>query len=200
MIQLICLDFNGVIVFGSFVNISKDLSEKYDIPFQKVYEILYGYLERSAMNEFPEDKIFETGLRDLHITTEDVAELEERHIVYVSQRNEGAIAYAQQLRKDGYIVIGLSKNTPITFARSVKKSGVEKEFDAVINTYDLGLAKNSTELVEYLMKKYNVSTPSDIIIVDDQERNLGIPRKMGVHTILYEDVDQCKQEITAILT
>lgn len=197
MIKLIALDFNGVIVLGTYKDICRELGERYHIDPDRVYKEIYKYHDQAALNQIPEDDIFRLGLRDLGIH-EDPKMVESHHYQLVAIRNEPVIAYAQELRRDGYTVIGLSKNVPKAFRETLDLSHVEKEFDAFVNTYDLGLPKGSPETVQWLMNHFHVSAPDEIIFVDDQEKNLIEAEQMGVHTHFYTAYEPMKAYIESL--
>ena len=198
-IKLILIDFNGVAILGSYKNICKDLAEKYEIDFDTVYHEIYKYHNLAAVREFDEEQIFPAGLKDLGIESEDPQQIWERHVQYSSVRNEPMLAYVQTLRERGYPVVALSKNTPKTFSENRRIAQIEDEFDGIINTYDLGFEKGSKETTEYLMERYEVDMPEQMIFVDDQQKNLDVPSQMGTHTIFYKDFKSTKQAIEEIL-
>lgn len=198
MIKLIALDFNGVIVAGSYKDISAYLAKKYNLEFDHVYKVIYGYHEQAALGTISEDEIFVRGLSDLHIA-EDPKQVEQLHYELVAVRNEPEIAYAQELRKKGYTVIALSKNVPRAFAETIKMAHVENEFDAFINTYDLGLPKASKKTIEWLIQKFGIQNPEEMIFIDDQENNLPEAAKMGVHTHFYQNFDDTKKFIEFLI-
>ena len=198
MIKLIILDFNGVIVLESYPMIARQLAERHSLDSQHVYDVIYGYHNQAALGEIPEDDIFKKGLADLRID-EDWKEVEQQHYQNVAARNEPAIAYAQELRGKGIVVIGLSKNVPRAFSECVRLSHTAEEIDAIINTYDLGLEKSSPEVMERLMQLYGVSDPKQVIFVDDQEPNLDGARALGIHTHFYQSFDQMKLFIDVLL-
>lgn len=197
MIKLIALDFNGVIVAGSYKDISAHLAKKYSLDPDYVYKVIYSYHEQAALRTLPEEEIFRRGLKDLHIN-EDPAEVEKYHFKLTAVRNEQEIAYAQELRKRGYTVIALSKNVPRAFAETIRLSNVTKDFDACINTYDLKLPKGSTETIDWLIHEFHLASPEEIIFIDDQQNNLNEASKMGVYTRLYRNFEDMKEFVESL--
>lgn len=197
-ITLVIFDFNGVITTGSYWNISRCLATKYKRPAEEIYNALYKYHNLAALKKLPESEIFKRGLRDLGFF-DNPRIIESEHAQITSILNKSILKYTSRLRKQGYCVIGLSKNVPKMFTRNLKISGAAQYFDALINTYDLNLPKASKKTIQYLMHEFKIKKASEIILVDDQEINLVEAKHMGVHTVFYQNFKDTYQKMQKIL-
>lgn len=199
MTKLVILDLHGVILDGDYWIISRELAKRYRMKPDVVYQKLYReYHNAAAVRKIDPNHIFPFAFRDLGIL-ENPQKAQDQHVRYTSRPKKCVLALVKRLRKQGYTVIGLSKSVPWLFDGNLKKSGVKKQFDAMINTYDLGLPKASKKTMRVIMKRFGATHPSDILYVDDQENNLVEPKKMGVNTILYKNFYQTQQKIRAVL-
>lgn len=144
-------------------------------------------------------QVFPFGLKELGLEKFSKKYLR-YHIQMTSRRNESVIAYAQVLRRKGYKVIGLSKSFPALFNNNLKLSQIikRKEFDDIINFYDLNLPKASKKTINVLMRRSKIKEPGNIIYVDDQESNLVEAKELDVHTILYKNFRQAKKGLIKI--
>jgi len=194
MIKLIILDFHGVIVTGDYRVVAGQMAREFEMDPKLIYEVLYKYHCQAAVHKLDEDLIFPLGLKELGID-KDPAVVREQHVVNTSIPNPEVVSYTRELRAKGICVIGLSKNVSKVMAENLERSGVVDEFDAVINTYDLNLPKASQKTMYMMMDRFGILKPSEVIIVDDQESNLVEPRKMGMHTIYFENFQQMKNEV-----
>lgn len=67
-----------------------------------------------------------------------------------------------------------------------KKFSLRKRFDCVIVSADVGHEKDHPEIFTVALKSVDVSA-SESIFIDNSDRNLMIPRRMGMKTILFDD-------------
>ena len=64
------------------------------------------------------------------------------------------------------------------------KFELDKLFDIIILSADLGFEKDSKELFESALNRLNVK-PEECIFIDNNMNNLEVPRKIGFKTIFY---------------
>jgi len=62
---------------------------------------------------------------------------------------------------------------------------------------NIGLRKPSTELYDYIVKDLGVK-PQDLILVDDQPKNVEGARILGIEGIIYKSALQCQEELRAL--
>ena len=186
--KLIILDLHGVILNGDYWVTARYLHKNYGVDIKEAYDALYTEHCLAAMKKISGLQVFPRAIKNLGIKA-DPQKIWNYHLRMTSRRNESIIAYAQVLRRRGYTVIGLSKSFPILFDGNLKGSKIikRKEFDDMINTYDLNLPKASEKTIREVMKKFGIKNSKDIIYIDDQESNLKDPRKMGVQVYLYDN-------------
>lgn len=196
-IKLIIFDLYGVIVLGSYVDTCRWLSEKFKLPYQKVWDIIYAkYFNMAALRKITDRQSFELAIKELGLPVRwDV--VYKKHLSFLTLSNQ-SFHYALSLQRRGYTILLLTKNTPVQFGDIVKKTRISKYFPHIINTYDLQLSKASRETMNYVFKKFK-TRPSETIMVDDQKVNLIFPEKMGAHVILYRSFKQMQRKITKLL-
>ncbi|PIN77259.1 hypothetical protein COV16_07040 [Candidatus Woesearchaeota archaeon CG10_big_fil_rev_8_21_14_0_10_34_8] len=91
----------------------------------------------------------------------------------------------------------LSKNTRSQFADTEKKIMFKQHFDRVINTWELKLPKADKKTIHYICRTEHCK-PREIVMIDDQASNLIAAKKMGVKTVHFRNIKQCKRELDAI--
>ncbi|PIR97506.1 MAG: hypothetical protein COT91_01050 [Candidatus Doudnabacteria bacterium CG10_big_fil_rev_8_21_14_0_10_41_10] len=191
--KLFIIDLYGVICVGSYRDICRDIVKKYHLPFKKVYDVVYHkYFNASALGKISEADSFRLAVENLGIS-EDWRKLRKTHYKYITVTNHANLKYALDLKKRGYEVLLLSKNTPPQFEHTVKKLKLRRKFRNVINTHSLGLPKASPKTIRLMLKKFKAK-PGETIMIDDQDFNLVEAKKQGVHMILYRNPKQLKKE------
>lgn len=195
-IKLIIVDLYGVMSIGSYKETCQWISKKYGHDFDKCYDIVYHkYFTPAAMGKITERQSFAFAARELGIK-EDPKTFMKKHLSFQTI-NKSVFDYASSLKKRGYKVLLLSKNTPGQFSHVVKQYSLRKHFD-VINTFDLKLSKGSVATMKYVLKKYNVK-PQEVFFVDDQDFNLPNAKKLGVNTYLYKNFKDFRKHLNKLL-
>lgn len=104
----------------------------------------------------------------------------------------GLLEMIQALKKKYTIV--LWSNMDISSIRQIKKEvELDKFFDAVYFSRDLKMGKIETSVIQHIMKKCNCSS-SEMVFVDDEERNFTQLIKDGYQTIVYTGKANLKKE------
>lgn len=197
-IRFFIIDLYGVICVGSYKNISRDIAKKYGRSLKDVYAVIYHkYFNAAALGKISEADSFRLAVAELGIA-EDWRKLRKAHYRYITVVNQANLKYALDLKKHGYEILLLSKNTPPQFEHTVRKLKLRQQFRNVINTHSLGLPKASPKTIKLMLKKFKAA-PRETIMIDDQDFNLVEAKKLGVRTILYRNPEQLKREVERLL-
>ena len=110
--------------------------------------------------------------------------------------NELVIEFLSWLRDKGIKVSVLSN---VGNPQGIRSSPHIHLFDDVVLSADVGMAKpDDMDLYKLTPDKFGVNY-NECLMVDDLERNLEIPRMLGMKTILAEDEVQIVQAIRKVL-
>lgn len=196
-IKLIIFDCYGAVLSRGYPDTVKLLSKKYGISEKKLFEILYTkYFNQAAVKKITQHEAWQKAINELGLPLTP-KKLQTLHIGLL-KLNKKVLSLAIDLRKD-YKTLLLSKNTRSQFNATRKKfPNVWKSFDAVINTWELGLPKASEKTIREICRRFKVK-PAEILIIDDQKRNLIAAKKMGAKTIFYQNFGQFKKELNRYL-
>ena len=63
---------------------------------------------------------------------------------------------------------------------------LKKYFDVFAISAELGFGKSSEEIFLHALKTLKLS-PQECVFIDNQDKNLLVPRKMGIHVIYFDD-------------
>jgi len=72
--------------------------------------------------------------------------------------------------------------------------GLDNFFDHQILSNELKISKPNPEIYEIAVEKTGLKPPQ-LIFIDDKEKNLVVPRDMGINVILCENYEQVKNEL-----
>ena len=195
MIKLILSDLTGVVITGGHKKLCKILSDKYHIPADELYSVIYTeYFNKFATNQITEQQAYDGPIQKFSFkeTWQELADM----LMHVHKTNAPMIKLIKKL-KEKYQMILLTKNIPRYLQWYKQEFFLEDLFHDIINTYDIHLPKASEETIRHVLDKYQVK-PGEVVYIDDQEENLKQANKIGVHTILYENFNQVEQEILCL--
>jgi|SRR3989344_3493774 len=99
-----------------------------------------------------------------------------------------------KLRKH-YKVAYLSNNTPERVSFLQQKYKFLDWFDNGLFSYEVGTVKSDGGLYKILLKKFEVITSREILIIDDREQNLTEPHSAGFQTVLFQSPEQLINEL-----
>lgn len=70
--------------------------------------------------------------------------------------------------------------------------GIQKYFDDIITSSDLGAKKSEKEFFERFLEKYGIDDPQTVMFVDNDERNVACAKACGLNTRLFVDMEDMK--------
>lgn len=92
----------------------------------------------------------------------------------------------------------LLSNAPSSFLRGLLRDhDLEKHFDEIVISSEVGLIKPSAEVFQHLLSKLNVR-PEEAVFIDDAGGNVEAARRLGIKSILYTDVASLIAELKTL--
>ena len=195
-IELIIFDNYGVTLHGGYPDTMQDLAKEFHRDWKELQEIFYTkYFNQAVEQKISQQEAWKKAIDNtkLPISVEEVKKI---HYHYF-QLNHDIINLAKKLSKR-YTILLLTKNTKEQVEDADKKLGFRKIFPNFINTGEYGLTKTSPKVFQIIFDKFNVH-PEECIYIDDQAINLDAPRKLGIHTIHYQNIKQLKEELKRMI-
>ncbi len=192
-IKAVIFDSGGVYFNKGMWVAMETLSQKYNIPFQKIREtLLLKYYNDLFSGKVNSKEYWEECMQELGFT-ESVSELNDL-MINSFKINEGMDTLVKELRAKGYKTILLSDQILEFWKRLDKKFNLSKSFDLCIISAEIGLAKPDPAIYKFVLKKIEFS-PKECIFIDDREDNLESAERIGINTILYENTDKLKEDL-----
>jgi len=196
-IKLIIFDAAGVTWVGGYPWTCRFLAKKYHLPYKKVLVVMQDkWFLQACTGKMSSIVAFEKGAEDLKIPLSG-RKLEELHLSLIKVRKE-MLDFSQYLREHGYQTIILSNNYAHYIKKLRKKFKLDKYFDGVINSQELGINKTDPKMFNYTLSKFHAK-PAGALYFDDQKENLIAPISVGINTILFKNVTQIKRDVLRLL-
>ncbi len=192
MVKTIISDLGGVFLTRGIWIFRDYLEQKYNIPLKASEEIFLRYYKQYFSGKVTEKEFWNLFLEELNIK-EDWKKLREKLLNYFKPQ-EGIIELYSQLRQNGYQLILLSDQTKEWWPQLNKKHKIDSFFDHIIISALLEVHKPEPEIYKIALKKAKVKA-EECIFIDDLKKNLAPAKKLGINTILFENVEQLKKEL-----
>lgn len=166
-------------------------------------------LERLAKaTVFSEDwKQFDLGLLpdraiiDLFVENDPDIEKEIREVfVNISgmlRRYDYAIPFIQDLKRNGYQVLFLSNFFEKVLVECAYAMDFLSYMDGGVFSFKVNLIKPDPAIYKHLLNRYHL-VPSECVFLDDTLANIEAARTLGINGIHFKDLEQAKEELTAL--
>lgn len=173
MLETIIFDFFDVIRTDSYKGWLKSRGQ----PREGVYRELNERMDRGEINA-------QDFLAHLGKLTGQSAEAVEQEMETATEINYDVLTIIEKLRNKGY-QIGLLSNAPSEFIRDIfKQHDLEKYFDTIVISSEVGLIKPEPEIFHYILRQMDI-TPGDAIFIDDSVHNVEAAEKVGIRSLLF---------------
>jgi len=110
--------------------------------------------------------------------------------------NEPLFAYIKELKAN--YKIGFLSNSSSNWLHDIFTEEQIAQFDAIILSYETGLAKPDPKIYELTAQKLGVE-PEECIFVDDQEWYSSAAEDIGMRGLCYKTFDQIRADLEEIL-
>ena len=100
----------------------------------------------------------------------------------------------RKLKKD-YVTAILSDQSQFSNV-VVKKFNFYKFFDPIILSFELGVRKPELKIYKIILKRLELK-PQECIFIDNKLKNILPAKKLGIHTILFKNINQLKKDLVA---
>ncbi len=128
----------------------------------------------------------------------ETAEQVEREMETDVEVNWPLVEYVGTLR--GTYKTALLSNSSSEYLRNeLKLHDLEKNFDEIVISSEVGLIKPEPAVFEHIMQKLGVR-PEECIFTDDSPRNIAAAERLGINVILFTGVTELKKQIEWLLS
>lgn len=179
MIKVLAVDFSGVYFSWDWQAYWEELAELADLPVDEV-KALPSRIREYQINKISNKEFWDhfcqaIGKAIQHNKLNAVVERQFKPVPHV-------IDHLNMLRAKHKIVLftnhtGLLDNLDA-------KYGFYKNFDHVINSFEVGIQKPDKEIFDLLLSRTGTS-PEEVLVIDDTELNIAAAKNLGFKTLLF---------------
>jgi epoxide hydrolase-like predicted phosphatase len=198
-IKGVIFDLGGVVVDWSNSITYRYIEDKYRIPaedFKRLAELGMPDVQRGIISE---EKWMRMVFKHFGDPPNDLVNIWERTFT-AAKFNEQVLELVKGLKLGGYKVAALSNIEP-SRARWLRQHRIDDYFDIVIFSCEVGLRKPDLPdspgdggIYELILNRMKL-TPSECLFIDDNSNCLMAAEKLGIKTILFENIVQLKNEL-----
>ncbi len=184
MIKAVLFDFDGVLTIdktGS-TTITNYISETCGIPLENVKSCYYKFNKQLLLGKTTHQEIWKDFCQSLGQDIDYSILLDSFRFTRLDDK---MIALVQKL-KERYLIGMVTDNKCDRISTILDYRGLNQCFDVVAISACLHSSKDSRSIFEYVLNKLNVSA-SECVFIDNTEKNLVVPKQMGMSTVFYND-------------
>lgn len=199
-IRAVIFDWGGVFSPLTFFRRTEEWERRLGLPEGTLERVLWGrewkQLETGTLSQeaFDEHVARGLGLPDREAVRRFYAEY------YAEQQIEPRLVEAVRALRGRYQVALLTNAYPDHAEEVKERYGFDPrtEFDLYVNSAELGVAKPDPAIYRYVLDRLRVQ-PGEAVFLDDLVRNTDPARLMGIHTIVFTDVETGLADLSALL-
>jgi putative hydrolase of the HAD superfamily len=110
--------------------------------------------------------------------------------------NQNVLNLIDELRSKGY-KLGLLSNNSLEGGVEIRKKGIDKYFDTVLISAEIGLMKPQQEIFFLLAERLGVR-PEELIFIDDTPRSLEGAEKVGFHPLVFTTYESLLKDLDTL--
>jgi len=122
---------------------------------------------------------------------------QERYLEFMTGEIEGMRDYMQELKDRGYRLFGLS-NWGTTVLGVIDKYEIFKLLEGSVISYQLKIVKPNPDIYQALLERYGLKA-EECVFADDKLENIEGAERVGMHGILFTDMEQYRRELEPML-
>lgn len=182
--KAVLFDFDGVLTIdktGS-TTITNYIANTCGIPLDNVKSSYNKFNKQLLLGEITHQEIWQDFCKSLKQDIDYSVLLDSFRFTRLDDR---MIALVQKL-KEKYLIGMVTDNKYDRISTILDYRGLKPYFDVVAISACVHSGKDNRIIFEYVLSTLNLSA-CECVFIDNTERNLVIPKQMGMSTILYDD-------------
>ncbi len=196
MVRTIIFDLGGVVLNRGLWLFREYLVQNYKVTNEQTINVLIKkYYKPYFSGIFSEEEFWANSLKDLGIDAD--WRILRKKLLNFFEPNPGMFRLIDTLRKNNYKTVLLSDQTKEWWSILNKKYSISSHFDSCIISAEVGVNKPDPQIYEIALKQSN-SKAQKSLFIDDLEENLKPAQQLGMKTILFENCDQLKKELSLL--
>lgn len=196
MIKVIIFDADGVLVHGNR-KFSVTLAKKHGISIEMTLPFFIGPFQECLVGNLDLKEVILPYL-DKWGWDKGVDMLLEYWFSLESKTDKELIKYIKGLRQKGVVCILATNNEKYRFEYMMGKMGLKNVFDKTYASAHLGHKKPKQEFFAKIFKELKNINKNEILFVDDSKENIKGAKKFGIHTELYDSIQNLKKKLAIL--
>jgi putative hydrolase of the HAD superfamily len=191
-IKAIIFDAGGVVIdpgkqLDEFTTIFKPKNK------QKFWEKINHHLGPLCTGKMSEEKFWTIIAKSENFDPEKVPpNLWVKNYEKTNKINKRVVEFIKELRNK-YKTI-LVSNTISPHVQVNRRRGVFDHFDDVLNSNEVGLSKDTSEIFKLVLKR-NRLRAEECIFIDDIQKFVNVAGSLGIRGILFKNIGQLKKDL-----
>ncbi len=198
MIKAIVFDLDGVFFENGTETFINSLQEKYQLAEDEIKEV---YFRSQQMADYKNGKISGEEYWKWAIETWNIPTTKEEIVKLLidsySVKDQTKI-YVEDLKNRGFKTAICTNNFPERLNGLKERFSLNKYFDAIVASFEVGITKPSPEIFDELSRQLDCK-PEEIIMSDDKEDNVLALKQLGFNAIGYTDWETFVSEVEGII-
>jgi len=200
MITVIIFDLGNVVLTNDW---HYDCPEKFK-EYSDYFGITYEDMEKGwdiLWPQFKISKISENEFWKRFLETAGAKNIDIEHAKLLWRKYQKPIENMFNLLKElkqNYRLAALTTITKEWLDFKIEKFGLNNYFEVIVSSGHSGLAKPDKRIYKLILEKLKVNV-KECVFIDDSEVCLTPAKELGFKTVLFEDSEQLKKELTLIL-
>lgn len=193
MIKAILFDFDGVLTTDATgsKSICNYICKNTGIDLERFKEEYYKYNDDLLYGKLQHEDIWDELCKGLN-TQIDINILFDS---FINTPIDGKMMrYVEQLKEKNYKIGMVTDNKKDRIDQISQYYGWDKVFDTISISAEVGFGKDYTTIFEKTIKCLKVKA-SECVFIDNQEKNLIIPEKMGMSVIYFNHDERNYEEL-----
>jgi len=198
-IKGVIFDLGGVVVDWSNSITYRHIEDKYRIPAEEFKRLAESGMPDAQRGMISEEQWMRMVFKHFGDPPNDYVNVWERTFS-VAKFNEQVLELVNGLKLGGYLVAALSNVEP-SRARWLRQHRIDDYFDIVILSCEVGLRKPDLPdspggggIYELILDKLKLAS-DECLFIDDNSNCLMAAEKIGIRTVMFENVVQLKIEL-----
>lgn len=199
MIKLILFDYGGVL--GSDSN----AWQQYFQEILRVTGLSFEEMDQIFTEMWPDLRVGNIDIDSFWVEVSKSAKkeisehtLEEIHKEHITIDND-VLDLAKELKSKGFRIAILANESRTGINNKIEKFNLTDTFEKVYCSAMIGFSKPDIKAFQYVIEDLRVA-PSEIIFIDNLEKNTIAARSLGMKTVLFKDVRRAREEVEKLLS
>lgn len=198
MIKNIVFDIGNVLVgfiweeFYRSFGYSEEIFEK--LADATVRSPFWNEMDRGRLSD---DELIEGFIRNDPSIEREIREAL-KNVKGMIRRYDYAIPWIKELKEKGYHVYVISNFAHKAHMDCIEALDFLNEIDGGILSYQVKLIKPAPEIYRLLCSKYNLKA-EECVFIDDLPKNVEAARNEGMQGIVFQTLEQAREELEALL-